>query len=86
MTLPGTALIQRVFSRTGRGLKYIRLFTELRANDRTYKIWGRYDDAQADYLITRLTRGGALNARKVMMRRSPVDRAPPVCRGIRFEM
>ena len=82
--LPGTELIHKAFRRTGKGFTYRRIFTQQRKNDRTYKVWGRYNEQQAQHLINKLTKLGALNARKVMMS-SPYDRNNKVCTGIRFE-
>ena len=61
------------------GLNCYKLYTQKRAKDRTYKIYGTYDEFNLKRLMSRLTRNGARNVRPVH------DKWRGVNAGVRFE-
>lgn len=82
MVLPGTALANKVLKKTGLINKLNRQFTQLRANDRTHKLWGRFNEDDANKLVRKLTKKGASNARIVYT--SYIGKR--YVSGVRFEM
>lgn len=84
MALPGTTLANAVLEQTKLARKCVRKFTYVRANDRSYKLWGTFDEAEAKRLRNALEKAGALNARIVYVYNFYMRRK--VANGVRYEM
>lgn len=80
MALPGTQLARSVLN--NQGLECYKLYTQKRARDRSYKIYGCYPEPQLVRLMAELKQRGAQNVRAVT---SPYGWAKHCNGGIRFE-
>lgn len=78
MALPGSTLARQTLNTLG--LNCYKLYTQKRATDRTYKIYGHYNDVNVERIKTRLEQAGARNVRPVANLWSRGNNA-----GIRFE-
>lgn len=77
MALPGSTLARQTLNSLG--LNCFKLYTQKRAKDRTYKIYGHYNDANVERIKARLAQAGARNIRTVKSLYSNGNA------GIRFE-
>ncbi len=84
MALPGTTLANAVLKQTDLAYKCYRKFTYVRANDRSYKLWGTFSEADAKRLRNALEKAGALNARIVYVYNHYLRRKAVT--GVRYEM
>ena len=84
MALPGTTLANTVLKAIRMDRKPIRKFTYVRAQDRSYKLWGSFTDVEANRLRRALETAGALNARVVYVYNHYLRCR--VATGVRFEM
>lgn len=78
MALPGTQLANQVLMQTALVRKCIRKYTYVRANDRSYKLWGFFNQSECELLVRKLKAAGAVNPR--------VSRTVYGPSGVRFEM
>jgi hypothetical protein len=81
MKLPGTILSNKAIDNTKLRSHLNRLYTQKRAKDRSYKIYGHFTQPEADALIRELTKMGAIDARAVDGCYWDKDRIS----GVRFE-
>jgi hypothetical protein len=63
MRTPGSKLARTALDKLG--LRAVRLYTQKRAQDRSYKIYGHFRPVDLKRLQTELTRQGARNVRSV---------------------
>lgn len=82
MVLPGTVLANKVLKETKLSGRFVRHYTQARANDRSHKLWGYFTEADGEALVKRLSKLGATNPRVVRTQHWGRD----YISGVRFEM
>ena len=85
MALPGTQLANKVLGEIGLKSRLMRQYTYKRAKDRSYKLWGRFNETEGALLIEALASAGAVNAR-IVYTPNGYRRGERGVSGVRFEL